>query len=82
VFINRRRTLIKVLYFEQGDYCVWSKRLEQGQFQVRFTSVHKAALDATTLGLIIEGIDTRALRRFKRYRHPTGDRHEDGESVQ
>ncbi|WP_419604873.1 IS66 family insertion sequence element accessory protein TnpB, partial [Thiolapillus sp.] len=25
VFINRRRTQLKVLYFEEGGYCVWSK---------------------------------------------------------
>ncbi len=31
-FINRRRTQIKVLAFEEGGYCVWSKRLEQGRF--------------------------------------------------
>jgi len=82
VFVNRRRTLVKVLYFESGGYCLWSKRLEQGQFQVRFTGAHKAALDLTTLGLIIEGIDTRALRRFKRYHHPREDRHGHGASVQ
>jgi transposase len=32
VFINRRRTQIKVLYFHQGGYCLWSKRLEKGTF--------------------------------------------------
>ena len=26
-FVNRRRTIIKVLYFEGDVYCVWSKRL-------------------------------------------------------
>jgi transposase len=31
-FINRRRTQIKILAFEEGGYWVWSKRLEQGQF--------------------------------------------------
>ena len=31
-FINRRATQIKVLVFEAGGYCVWSKRLEQGRF--------------------------------------------------
>ena len=31
-FINRRRTQIKVLAFEAGRYCVWSKRLEVGRF--------------------------------------------------
>ena len=34
-FINRRQTQIKVLAFEDGGYCVWSKRLEEGQFAAR-----------------------------------------------
>jgi transposase len=74
VFLNRRRTLMKVLYFDRFGYCVWSKRLEQGRFQVRFDGARKAALDLTALRLIVEGIDTTALRRYKRYRHPAGDR--------
>ncbi len=32
VFINKRRTYIKILYYSGGGYCLWSKRLEQGQF--------------------------------------------------
>jgi transposase len=81
VFVNRRRTLMKVLYFERGGYCVWSKRLEQGRFQVRFDGAHKASLDLTALKLIVEGIDTGSLRRFKRYRHADEDRHSIGAPV-
>ena len=32
VFINRRRTMVKVLGFEHGGFFIWSKRLEQGLF--------------------------------------------------
>ena len=32
VFINRRRSLLKILAFDTGGYWIWSKRLEQGQF--------------------------------------------------
>jgi transposase len=30
VFINRRATQIKVLYWDRTGFCVWAKRLEQG----------------------------------------------------
>ena len=32
VFINRRRTMLKILGFDTGGYWIGSKRLEQGQF--------------------------------------------------
>lgn len=35
VFVNRRQNQMKVLYFDRSGYCIWSKKLEQGQFVVR-----------------------------------------------
>jgi len=67
VFINRRRTQLKVLYFEQGGYCLWSKRLEQGRFHFNTHKGDKQHLSWTDLKLIIEGIDLASVRRFKRH---------------
>ena len=33
LFINRRRTYLKALYFDRTGYCIWAKRLERGQFR-------------------------------------------------
>ena len=30
VFINRKRTQMKVLHFDRTGYCIWGKRLEKG----------------------------------------------------
>jgi len=67
VFINRRRTQMKVLYFDRGGFCIWSKRLEQGQFHFHDNHGDKVALSWTQLKLMIEGIDTASIRQFKRY---------------
>lgn len=32
VFINRRGTQIRVLYFDRSGFCLWAKRLEAGRF--------------------------------------------------
>lgn len=69
VFVNRRRTQMKCLYFEGDGYCLWSKRLEQGQFRVRFDGVDKARVELSTLKLLIDGIDVDSVRRFKRYKY-------------
>jgi transposase len=69
VFVNRRKTQMKVLYFEPSGYCLWSKRLEQGQFRVRPSATGQHALSWTDLHLILEGIEVQKSRQFKRYRH-------------
>lgn len=74
VFVNRRRTHLKCLYFEGDGYCVWAKRLERGCFQVRFGHSAKACIDWSTFQLLVEGIDLGSVRRLKRYRHAQGDR--------
>ena len=68
-FINRRATQIKVLAFEEGGYCVWSKRLEQGQFAtLGVAGTRKRALSRTEFLALIEGVDLLIKRRRKRYK--------------
>jgi len=70
VFINRKRTQMKILYFDRSGYCVWGKRLEQGRFQAHAGGGDTKCLDWTKLKLILEGIDMHSVRYFKRYKHP------------
>lgn len=67
VFINRRKTQMKVLYFDRSGYCVWSKRLVQGQFNYRSSTSGKRSLDWLQLKLLIEGIEVKKSRQFKRF---------------
>ncbi len=70
VFINRIKTQMKVLYFDRSGYCIWGKRLEQGTFHAPRSSADKQQLTWTDLKLIMEGIDSRSIHYFKRYKHP------------
>ena len=74
VFINRRRTQMKVLYFDRSGYCIWSKRLEQGRFRYGAGDADKVILDWTQLKLILEGIELKNTRQYKRFSHPEGVR--------
>ena len=67
VFINRRRTYMKVLWFEPGGYCIWSKRLEQGQYARVTESGLSKSVDPIEFKLLIEGLDRRNYVRRKRY---------------
>jgi len=68
-FINRRATQIKVLAFEEGGYCVWSKRLEQGRFAVLSAAgTVKRSLCRTEFLALLEGIDMVIKGQRKRYK--------------
>ena len=68
-FINRRGTQIKVLAYEEGGYCVWSKRLEQGRFAaLSAAGTAKRRLCRTEFLALIEGVDLVIKRQRKRYK--------------
>jgi transposase len=68
-FINRRATQIKVLAYEEGGYCVWSKRLEQGRFAaLSAAGTAKRRLCRTEFLALIEGVDLVIKRQRKRYK--------------
>ena len=68
VFINRRATQIKVLYWDRTGFCVWAKRLEQGRFLSDWRAVTTREMDWTGLKLLLEGIEANRVK--KRYQQP------------
>ena len=67
VFVNRRRTQMKILYFDTGGYCIWAKRLERGRFQPVAHDGDRLQLDGTQLQCLISGLDWRKARQSKRF---------------
>ncbi len=68
-FINRRRTQMKVLAFEVGGYCLWSKRLEQGHFApLGLAGSDKRALSRMEFLALLEGVDLVIKNQRKRYK--------------
>ncbi len=69
VFANRRRTLLKMIYWDADGYAIWYKRLECGNFRIPPpTAEGRIELTAAKLAMILEGIDIKNTRRYKRYR--------------
>jgi transposase len=70
VFINRKRTQMKVLYFEDGGYCIWGKRLEQGTFAPPSSQDKSQPISWAKLKCLLEGIDVRVIKQRLRYVKP------------
>ena len=67
VFVNRRGSQIKVLYFDRSGWCLWTKRLEAGRFIGDWSRAVTREIDCTQLKMLLEGIEPR--RCAKRYGH-------------
>jgi len=70
VFVNRRANRLKVLVWEPSGYLLLYKRLERGRFHlptVPAPGQRHVVIEASELGLMIEGIDLRDARRRKRW---------------
>lgn len=68
VFVNRRRTQVKVLYWDRDGLVVWAKRLERGTFGLPRGEAVAPELSARDLFMLLEGIVP--LRLHRRYRRP------------
>jgi transposase len=65
VFLNRRRHIAKVLWFDKTGWCVFSKRLERGTFQLPSipNGARQVRVDPAALSALLAGIDLEAPRR-------------------
>jgi transposase len=69
IFINRVRTHIKLLVWDQGGFVIYYKRLEQGTFEMPLPVEGETALSISRqkLMLILEGISLKKVVRRKRF---------------
>ena len=72
VFVNRGRTLLKILFFDRSGYTILARRLERGTFQLPRArdDSRRLEIEPVDLALILEGIDLGSARRRLRYRRP------------
>lgn len=73
VFLGKRGSLIKVLFWDRSGYCIFAKRLERGRFKLPTDLPHglvRHEVDFATLTLVLEGIDLQGARRRPAYEAP------------
>lgn len=73
LFLNRRRTQVKMLMWTRGGFTIVHKRLERGQFTFpsRLTAAARSVeIDAHELAMLLEGLDVKAVRSAVRWDPP------------
>lgn len=73
IFLNRRGTQVRILFWDRDGFCVLMKKLEAGTFRRVKTAegLARVEIDAGELAMLLEGIDAPTVRRRKRYVMPT-----------
>jgi transposase len=70
VFLNRRKTQVKLLAWTRGGFTIVQKRLERGRFTFPgrvVAGVERVELDTHELSMLLEGIDWAGVRASARW---------------
>ena len=66
-FCNRRRDMVKILYWSQNGFCIWFKRLEEEQFRWPNSEQEIMEITAVELNWLLHGLDLRQAHRRLMY---------------
>jgi transposase len=71
IFINKPRTHLKLLVYEQGGFTIFYRRLEKGAFEVPAFDLDAKSMQITCdqLHFILKGISLKEIKYRKRYQH-------------
>lgn len=74
LFYNRRRTMLKAIWWDRDGWMMLFKRLEKGKLAIpspRHPFASRIEVDAGDLGLLLEGVEaTKSRRKGRWYRSP------------
>ena len=71
VFSNRRRTMVKILYWDRNGFCLWQKRLEKHRFKWPESRHEVMQIDQRQLRWLLEGLEIFQARAHDNVRYST-----------
>ena len=57
MFCNKKKRILKILYWDRNGFCLWLKRLEKDKFPWPMSRSETAEITREQLGMLLEGID-------------------------
>lgn len=56
-FCNRKRDIVKILYWADNGFCIWMKRLEKDVFRWPESEQEVVEISQEALGWLLQGLD-------------------------
>ncbi len=67
-FCNRRRDIIKILFWDQNGFCLWQKRLEKDRFYWPDSEQEVVNISGQQLSWLLAGLDIGEAHKKLRYK--------------
>jgi transposase len=67
VFCNRKKSIIKILYWDTNGFCLWQKRLEKDHFKWPGTQKEVMAIGRSELSWLIAGLNIHQAHKPLKY---------------
>lgn len=64
-FCNRKRTTVKILYWDLNGFCLWMKRLESQRFQWPDAKASSICIGNRELSWLLDGLSLRQQRAHR-----------------
>lgn len=62
-FCNRKRDIVKILYWDGNGFCIWMKRLEEDTFRWPESEQEVMTITPAALSWLLHGLDVRQAHR-------------------
>jgi len=63
VFCNKKRTMIRILYWQHNGFCLWTKRLEKQYFHWPESSADVRQIGTRELAWLLDGLKIDEVRK-------------------
>ena len=69
IFVNKRKTQVKLLHWQEDGFALFYKRLEKGTYELPKLNSNSVQINAEQLLFMLQGLALKTLQKHKRYTH-------------